>query len=108
VSATTPEDRERFFGQSSANRVHVMEAGWLRRMRDCRLYAYRLPAGAFRPHKVGGYWVADEPVDPIEQLAGHPTRPEEGPRRREISADLPKERPQQIYPRLEPRRLVSL
>jgi hypothetical protein len=63
VSATTPEDRERFFGQSSANRVHVMEAGWLRRMRDCRLYAYRLPAGAFRPHKVGGYWVADEPVD---------------------------------------------
>ena len=45
VSATTPEDRERFFGQSAANRVHVMEAGWLKRMRDCRLYAYRLPAG---------------------------------------------------------------
>jgi hypothetical protein len=68
VSATTPEDRERFFGQSSANRVHVIEAGWLSRMRDCRLYAYRLPADAFRPHEVGGYWVADELVDPIEQL----------------------------------------
>lgn len=54
VSATTPEDRMRFFGQSAANRVHVMEAGWLRRMQDCRLYAYRLPAGAFRPHEVGG------------------------------------------------------
>jgi hypothetical protein len=68
VSATTPEDRERFFGQSAANRVHVMEAGWLGRMRDCRLYAYRLPTGAFRPHGVGGYWAADEPVDAIEQV----------------------------------------
>ena len=68
VSATTPEDRERFFGQSAANRVHVMEAGWLKRMRDCRLYAYRLPAGPFRPHDVGGYWVADEPVDAIDEV----------------------------------------
>ena len=68
VSATTPEDRERFFGQSAANRVHVMEAGWLRRMQDCRLYAYRMPAQPFRPHDVGGYWVADEPVDAIDQL----------------------------------------
>ena len=57
VSATTPEDRERFFGQGAANRVHVIEAGWLNRMRACRLYAYRLPAEAFRPHEVGGYWV---------------------------------------------------
>jgi hypothetical protein len=45
-----------------------MEAAWLGRMRDCRLYAYRLPAGAFRPHEVGGYWVADKPVDAIEQV----------------------------------------
>jgi len=68
VRATTPADRERFFGQSAANRIHVMEAGWLPRMQACRLYAYRLPAGAFRPHEVGGYWVADEPVEAIEQV----------------------------------------
>jgi hypothetical protein len=68
VSATTPEDRERFFGQSAANRVHVMEVGWLKRMQDCRLYAYRLPAEPFRPHDVGRYWVADEPVDTIDQI----------------------------------------
>ena len=67
VSATTAEDRERFFGQSAAGRVHVTEAGWLRRMQACRLYMYRLPAEVFRPHEVGGYWVADEPVDAIEQ-----------------------------------------
>ena len=68
VSATTPEDTERFFGQSAANRVHVTEAGWLRRLQDCRLYAYRLPTGAFRPHEVGGYWVADKPVRAIERV----------------------------------------
>jgi hypothetical protein len=69
VSTTTSEDRERFFGQSAANRVHVMEAGWLSRMRDCRLYAYRLPTEAFRPHAaVGGYWIADEQVDAIERV----------------------------------------
>jgi hypothetical protein len=70
VSTTTPEDRERFFGQSGAARVHVMEAGWLERMRDCRLFAYRLPAAAFRPHDVvGGFWVADEGVEALERVA---------------------------------------
>ena len=68
VSATTPDDRERFFGQSAANRIHVVEAGWLGRMQACRLYAYRLPAEAFRPHGVGGYWVADQPVDAIVRV----------------------------------------
>jgi hypothetical protein len=68
VSATTTEDRERFFGQSAATRIHVMEAGWLGRMQDCRLYAYRLPTEPFRANEVGGYWVADEPVDAIDQV----------------------------------------
>src|ERR1700722_952216 len=68
VSTTSPEDRERFFGQTAARRVHVMEGGWLQRFRDCRLYAYRLPVGAFRPHQVGGYWVADEPIEAIGQV----------------------------------------
>lgn len=68
VSTTTPEDRERFFGQSAAARVHVIEGGWLDRMRGCRLYAYRLPGATFRPHEVGGYWVSDEPVDAVEQV----------------------------------------
>ena len=68
VSTTTAQDRERFFGQSAAGRLHVMESGWLDRMRACRLYAYRLPAGAFRPHEVvGGYWVVGEPVEAIER-----------------------------------------
>src|ERR1700747_2972650 len=48
VSATTEQDRERFFGQSAASRIHVIEADWLERVRDARLYAYRLPVAAFR------------------------------------------------------------
>ena len=68
VPATTAEDRERFFGQSAASRVHVIESGWLERMRACRLYAYRLPVEGFRPHEVGGYWVAERPVDAVERV----------------------------------------
>jgi hypothetical protein len=67
-AATTAEDRERFFGQSVAARIHVMESGWLERMRECRLYAYRVPDGPFRPHEVGGYWVAGEEVDAIDRV----------------------------------------
>jgi hypothetical protein len=68
ASATTPEDRERFFGQSAANRVHVIEADWLKRVQACRLYAYRLPTEVFGPHEVGGYWVAEEEVEAIERV----------------------------------------
>jgi uncharacterized protein DUF6886 len=68
VSTTTAADRERFFGQSGTGRVHVVEAGWLDRIRACRLYAYRLPTEPFRPHDVGGYWVSDAQLDAIERV----------------------------------------
>ena len=68
ASTTTAQDRERFFGQSGAGRIHVIEASWLERVRTCRLYAYRLPAGSFRPHEVGGYWVTDRRAEAIERL----------------------------------------
>jgi hypothetical protein len=79
VSTTTAEDRERFFGQCGTDRVHVIEADWLERVRSCRLYAYRLPASSFRPHEVGGYWVTGQPVTAIERilvddLLGRPAR----------------------------------
>ena len=68
VPTTTAQDRERFFGQSAATRIHVMEADWLPRMQRCRLYAYRLLAEMFRPHEVGGYWVTEEPVEAVERV----------------------------------------
>ncbi|HXW44643.1 MAG TPA: hypothetical protein VEL03_07650 [Streptosporangiaceae bacterium] len=68
VSTTTPQDLESFFGQSAADRIHVIESGWLARMQGCSLHAYRLPPEAFRPHEVGGYWVSDEAVDAIDRV----------------------------------------
>ncbi|MGH9212254.1 MAG: DUF6886 family protein [Acidimicrobiales bacterium] len=66
---TTPEDRERFLGQSATSRVHVIEASWLDRVRSCRLFAYRLPTVPFRPHhEVGGYWITDQPVEALERV----------------------------------------
>lgn len=70
VSTTTADDRERFFRQGGAERVHVIEGAWLQRVRACRLYAYRLPADAFAPHPVvGGYWVTEQAVEATERVA---------------------------------------
>lgn len=68
VSTTTAEDREHFFGQSGAARVHVMESAWAARMLASRLFAYRLPTDAFEPHEVGGYWVSGETVDAQDRV----------------------------------------
>jgi hypothetical protein len=69
VSTTTAEDVDRFFGQTDARRIHVVEAGWLDRMRSCTLHAYRLPTEPFVPHgQVGGYWVSDEVVEATERV----------------------------------------
>jgi hypothetical protein len=68
VSTTTAEDRERFFGSSDTNRIHVIEADWLERVQACRLYAYRLPAETFRRHDVGGYWVTGTQVEATERI----------------------------------------
>jgi hypothetical protein len=79
VSTTSAGDRERFFGQSAAARIHVMEAAWLDRVRTARLYAYRLPTETFRPHAVGGYWVTDQAVEVssgIGKVLGHVDPPQ--------------------------------
>jgi hypothetical protein len=67
VGTTTPHDRDRFFAQTAASRIHVTESGWLQRLREARLFAYELPIDEFRPHDVGGYWITDQPVDAISQ-----------------------------------------
>ncbi len=68
ASTTSAQDQERFFGQSTATRIHVTESGWLERMARGRLYAYRLPTEPFSAHVVGGYWVTPEPVDALERV----------------------------------------
>jgi hypothetical protein len=62
---TTAEDAERLLVGST--RVHAFESGWLARVRDTRVVAYRLPEQTFSPDpEVGGYWLSREPVEPVE------------------------------------------
>jgi hypothetical protein len=61
---TTPEDAELLAG---ASRVHAIENGWLERLHNTRVVAYRLPEQAFVPDpEVGGYWLSRHPVTPLE------------------------------------------
>ncbi|HEX8347541.1 MAG TPA: hypothetical protein VF657_22830 [Actinoplanes sp.] len=64
---STSDDRDRILGPGGGERVHAVEYAWLERIRTVRLYAYRLPADAFRP--IGSPWshamVADRPVEPL-------------------------------------------
>jgi hypothetical protein len=65
-SGSDPGDVARLLG--GATRVHVVETGWRERVRAARLFAYRLQEEPFRPHDVGGYWVAREPVEAVERV----------------------------------------
>ena len=65
---TTDEDRDRFFRHTESGRLHVIELGWVERVQRCQLYVYRLPEATFTRHDVGGYWVSDATVEPIERL----------------------------------------
>ncbi|MDX6511933.1 MAG: hypothetical protein QOE36_1437 [Gaiellaceae bacterium] len=72
---TTPEDAELLHGSA---RVHAFEGGWLERLREARVLAYRLPEESFsQDPEVAGYWVsraAVEPMDVVEAgdlLANH-------------------------------------
>jgi hypothetical protein len=64
---TSAVDRERIVGAGCGERVHAIEYGWLDRMREIRLFAYRLPAAAFRPFgaPVPHGHVTTEPVEPL-------------------------------------------
>jgi hypothetical protein len=63
--ATTAEDAERLL--AGATRIHAIEGAWLDRIRATHVVAYRLPGETFAPHPgVGGYWLSEEPVVPLE------------------------------------------
>ena len=51
---------------SSARRMHAIEAGWLERVRECRLYVYELDPAPFVLHDANaGYWVSRQQAAPI-------------------------------------------
>lgn len=61
---TTAADAELLHG---SRRVHAIEWGWWERFRAARIFLYRLPEAPFELHdENAGYWVAREPVEPLE------------------------------------------
>lgn len=63
---STPDDRACFLGHTAAARVIALEGGWLDRVREARLYVYRLPPDGFALFdEDAGYWVAGEAVTPL-------------------------------------------
>ena len=66
-SRTNAADVQRFLDGQRELRVHVIEEGWLERVRGTRLYVYRLPIESFTEDgEVGGYWVSRAVVDPLD------------------------------------------
>lgn len=67
VPETTAGDRETVLGPGGGERVHAIEYGWLERLMDVELYAYRFAAEPFRP--IGDErphaHVATQPVVPL-------------------------------------------
>ena len=64
---TTRDDIELLAGST---RVHIVESGWVDRIRAARVHAYRLAEKSFAPDdEVGGYWLSREAVVPVELVA---------------------------------------
>lgn len=67
---TADADAARFLGGDRDRRIHVVEEGWLGRVRGTRLYLYRLPAETFAEDpEVAGYWVSHATVEPLQLVA---------------------------------------
>jgi hypothetical protein len=67
---TTDADAERLLGGRRDRAIHVIEDRWLDRLRDARLYLYRMPEGSFvQDTEVAGYWISHATVEPLELLA---------------------------------------
>ncbi len=69
-SRTSDADLVRFLDGQPELRVHLIEEAWFERVRDARVYLYRLPAESFTEEReVAGYWVSRATVDPVELVA---------------------------------------
>lgn len=65
-SATSPEDRERFFSSSRARHAVVIEQNWFDVMRNTRLYLYVFDGEGFElQDSTAGYYVSKRTQIPI-------------------------------------------
>lgn len=66
TSNTSPEDIDRFFAHTSADRIIAVEGRWLHQIRNTQLYAYHLPSETFTCIDTNaGYYVSSKVITPI-------------------------------------------
>ncbi|WP_421933707.1 DUF6886 family protein [Phenylobacterium sp.] len=63
--ATTPADRQRWFGASAARMIAHVEWAWLERLKRETLYRYELPSETFEDLADAGMWVSRRAVTPL-------------------------------------------
>jgi hypothetical protein len=62
---TTAADADKFFGESVASHVVIVESGWYPRIRDTQLVCYEFPAETFTLlDECAGYYISYHPVVP--------------------------------------------
>lgn len=79
TSATTDEDRARWFPDSSLRAVAYIERAWLSRLQQTSIYRYELPIDSFEAVGEIGMWVSRTTVTPatVDQLTDLPARLEQ-------------------------------
>jgi hypothetical protein len=66
---TTTGDLVRFLDGDVSARIHVIEQGWLDRVRTATLYLYRMPEASFSESSdTAGYWTSRDPVHAIGRV----------------------------------------
>lgn len=68
VEQTSEDDVERWLDGDRTRRVAVIETGWLDRVRDIGLYAYRMPSEAFDIVEDDRFYIASTSVEAIERV----------------------------------------
>lgn len=65
TAGTTTADKEKFFGESKADFVVIVESGWYERIKNTMLYCYELPGNDFTLlDECAGYQISYQPVIP--------------------------------------------
>jgi len=67
TAGTTTADKEKFFGESKADFVVIVESGWYERIKSTTLYCYELPGNDFTLlDECAAYHVSYQPAIPVE------------------------------------------
>jgi hypothetical protein len=67
---TIAADIARFLDGQPDRRVHIIEEGWLERVRGAKLHLYRLPVDSFTEDpETAGNWTSRAVVEPLELIA---------------------------------------